>query len=270
MRGNWLFLIFAIGLFGCEEVIDVDLPEAPPKLVIDASINWYKNTLGNNQVVKLTLTTPYFEEDIRPATGAEVYITHNNNTYIFTEEDSSGIYKTDNFIPEILATYELTVNYNGETYKGTERLYPVTPIIRVEQSQEGGISGEDYEIKAFYQDPADEENYYLFKFENDVPTLSSLEVYKDEFINGNEIFAYYSNEDLKAGNSIVITAYGVSEQFYEFMYILLQQNSIGGGGPFETQPATVRGNCINITDPGNFPLGYFRLSEVDTFTYTLD
>lgn len=269
MQRNWLFLIITIGLFGCEDVIDITLPESPPKLVIDASINWYKNTAGNNQFVKLSLTTPYFEKNIRPATGAEVYITHNNSTYIFMEEDSTGIYRTNNFIPELLATYELTVNYGGETYKGTEQLLPITPITRVQQTREGGISGDDYEIKAYYQDPADEENYYLFKFENDVPTLSSLEVYKDEFINGNEIFAYYSNEDLKAGNNIIITSYGVSKQFYEFMYILLQQNSIGGGGPFETQPATVRGNCVNTTNPEDFPLGYFRISEVDNFTYTL-
>ena len=53
------------------------------------------------------------------------------------------------------------------------------------------------------------------------------------------------------------------------MFILLQQTSDGGGGPFETQPATVRGNCINTTNKENYPLGYFRLSEVDEFTYEI-
>ena len=32
------------------------------------------------------------------------------------------------------------------------------------------------------------------------------------------------------------------------MFILLQQGGEDGGGPFETQPATVRGNCINQTN----------------------
>ncbi len=64
--------------------------------------------------------------------------------------------------------------------------------------------------------------------------------------------------------------YGISQRFYDFMFILLQQNSEDGGGPFETQPATVRGNCINQTNPDKFPLGYFRLSEVDEFIYTVE
>jgi hypothetical protein len=54
------------------------------------------------------------------------------------------------------------------------------------------------------------------------------------------------------------------------MFILLQQGSDDGGGPFETQPATVRGNCINITNPNNYPFGYFRLSEVDEVIYTIE
>jgi hypothetical protein len=53
------------------------------------------------------------------------------------------------------------------------------------------------------------------------------------------------------------------------MFTLLQQGSEEGGGPFETQPATVRGNCINQTNQDNFPFGYFRLSEVDEVIYTI-
>ena len=54
------------------------------------------------------------------------------------------------------------------------------------------------------------------------------------------------------------------------MFILLQQNSEEGGGPFETTPATVRGNCINETNSNNFPFGFFRLSEVDELIYTVE
>jgi hypothetical protein len=53
------------------------------------------------------------------------------------------------------------------------------------------------------------------------------------------------------------------------MIVLLQQTEDGGGGPFETQPATVRGNMINQTNPDNFPLGYFRISEISTIVYTV-
>ena len=67
-----------------------------------------------------------------------------------------------------------------------------------------------------------------------------------------------------------IRNHGISKAFYEYMNILLHQNSEEGGGPFETTPATVRGNCINETNPDNFHFGYFRLSEVDEITYIVE
>ncbi|MBJ2175345.1 DUF4249 domain-containing protein [Aureibaculum sp. A20] len=265
-----LFFIVLIGFMSCEDVIDVDLPQSEPRLIIDASINWLKGTTGSSQLIKLSLSAPYFDTIIPPANNAEVKITNSQNTeFVFTEESDSGFYTNNTFTPVIDETYQLTIVYNSETYIASETLKSVSPITRIEQSQTGGFLAEDYEIKAYTQDPANEDNYYLLEFSNDIPTLPTLEVFKDEFVNGNEIFAYFSDEDLDVGNEIKIRSYGTSERYYEFMFILLQQTSDGGGGPFETQPATVRGNCINTTNKENYPLGYFRLSEVDEFTYEI-
>lgn len=259
-----------IGFASCEDVIDVDLPQSDPKLIIDASINWLKGTSGNTQAIKLSLSAPYFDKIVPPANGAQVKIINSqNNEFVFTEDGSTGIYVNNAFNPIIDETYQLTITYNNETYTAAETLKSVSPITRVEQEKTGGFLGEDYEIKAFTQDPLDEDNYYLIEFSNDIPTLPSLEVFKDEFVNGNEVFAYFSDEDLEVGNEIKIRTYGASKHFYEFMFILLQQTSEDGGGPFETQPATVRGNCINNTNKENYPLGYFRLSEVDEFIYII-
>lgn len=258
-------------MFSCEDVIDVDLNTAPPKLVIDASLNWFKNTPGNEQEIKLTLSAPYFEDAVAPATGAQVVVTKNGNeTFVFSEIDESGIYTTNSFIPEINETYDLTITYLNEVYTATETLVSVVDLDFVEQNDDGGFSGEDTELKVFYTDPADEENYYFFEFINDIPEIPTLEVYKDEFTNGNQIFGFFTEDDLETGDDVTIRNYGISENFYDFMFILLQQNAADGGGPFETQPATVRGNCINQTNPDNFPLGYFRASEVSELSYTLE
>ncbi len=267
---NCIIILFLVLTYSCEDVIDVDLNNTPPKLVIDASINWFKNTVGNEQFIKLTLTAPYFDQNVPPATGAQVSVSNNNNlTFDFIEEGNSGIYTTDNFIPIIDETYTLIINYQGETYMATEKLKSVVSFDYVEQNNDGGFRGEDTELKAYYTDPADEENYYFFEFISNIPVNPSLEVYEDEFTNGNQIFGFYTEEDLEIGDAITIRNYGVSERFYNFMFILLQQNSEEGGGPFETQPATVKGNCINQTNPANFPLGYFRLSEVSELIYTV-
>lgn len=269
---NFLYIIFIFSLFyGCEDVIDVDLNEAEPRLVVEASINWFKNTAGNEQSIKLSLSAPFFEAYTPPANGAVIQIADtNNNVFNFIEDNNTGIYNNNTFIPVIDETYTLTINYNGEIYTATETLKSVVPIDFVEQNDEGGFTGEDIELKVYFTDPADIDNYYFFEYTTDIPVIPTLDVGDDEFIDGNQIFAFFTEEDLASGDEVTIRHFGVSSQFYEFMFILLQQGSEEGGGPFETQPATVRGNIINTTNPDNFPFGYFRLSEVEELLYIVE
>lgn len=262
-------IILGFLISSCEDVIDVNLKTAEPRLVIDASLSWVKGTQGNEQEIKLSLTAPYFDNNIPPATGATVTVSDsNNNTFNFIEQGTSGIYTNNTFIPETYSTYTLSINYNNEIYTAIETLVPVVPIDYVEQNDNGGFSGDEIEIKAYYTDPELEENYYLFEFStpSKVPTL---EVYDDEFNNGNQIFGFYSDEDLETSDNITIKISGISQRHYDFMFILLQQTDDESGDPFETQPATVRGNCVNQTNTDNYPLGYFRLTETDVFNYTV-
>lgn len=270
MRKIIYILIISLQFISCEDVIEVDLKSAQPRLVIDASLNWIRETQGNNQHIKLTLSAPFFDNMVPPANGATVIVKDlNNNTFNFIEEDNTGIYTNNSFIPVIDGVYNLTIIYNNETYIATEKLMPVSTIEYVEQKNEGGFSGNEIEIKAYYTDPEGINNYYFFEFINTTTKVQSLEVYDDEFTDGNQIFAFYSDEDLTIGDELIIKNYGVSSQFYEFINLLLQQTGDESGGPFETQPASVRGNCINHTNPKNYPLGYFKASEVSFFNYII-
>ena len=96
-----------------------------------------------------------------------------------------------------------------------------------------------------------------------------MDSFFDRFFEGKLIFGFYRVKDLAVGDEVTLNLYGVNAQFYDFMFVLLQLGSDQGGGPFETQPATVRGNIINQTNTDNFPLGYFRVSEVSTLVYTV-
>ena len=268
---RFAYVLLSITLFiSCEDVIEVDLNESEPRLVIDAGINWFKNTTGNEQSIRLSLTAPFFDDQVPPANGAIVSISDTNgNTFNFIEDANSGIYRNSDFIPVINAVYLLTVVYDNEVYTATETLKSVVSINNIEQKDDGGFFGEDIELKAFFDDPLGIENYYFFEFISNIPIIPTLEVYEDRFTDGNEMFGFYTEEDLESGNQVTIRNYGISERFYQFMFTLLQQGGEESGGPFETQPATVRGNCINQTNPDNFPFGYFRLSEVDEVIYTV-
>lgn len=268
-----LFLII-LGLFfmltSCEDVIVVKLDEMEPKLVIEASINWVKGSTGSQQRIKLSLSAPFFDGTVPPATGAKVKITdQNNRSYHFIENTDTGIYENSDFIPLVDYLYTLNIIYNDEIYEAFETLEPVVDIDYVAQNISGGLIDETTELKAYYTDPADEINFYLFEFNSPLSFGPSLAVYDDSFTNGNQIFGYYSDKDLLVGDQVIIRNYGISEQFYNYMYILLQQSSDPSGRPFQTQPAVVRGNCINQTNPENFPLGYFTLSQVSEVIYTI-
>ncbi|MGS2760866.1 DUF4249 domain-containing protein [Sinomicrobium sp. M5D2P9] len=267
---RYIFLFtLTVALVSCEDTVQVDLPEATPRLVIEASINLPKESLPKAQQIKLTTSAPYYNNKVPAATGASVEITDGKGTvYVFAEDGNSGVYKNSEFVPEIDQSYTLDIVYDNEHYRATETMRSVAEIEDIIQSRGGGFSGDDYDIKVYFTDPADEDNYYLFEFIPNIDLIPNLQVYEDEFIQGNRIFAYYTDEDLKQGNEITIRMYGVTERFYNFMNILLEQSS-SQGNPFQTQPATVRGNCVNLTDKDNFPFGYFRLSEMHEVVYTL-
>ena len=53
------------------------------------------------------------------------------------------------------------------------------------------------------------------------------------------------------------------------MSILVSIAGSNVGGPFQSPPATVKGNIVNVTNKENYPLGYFSLSETDTQKYKI-
>jgi len=262
------FLFAILMLNSCEEVVDVKLDSAPPRLVVDAALNWIKGTTGNNQVIYLSTTADYFGTEIPKVSGATVVVTNNSNVDFNFLEAAPGEYICTNFQPVLGETYTLTIVSNGVTYKATETLKSVSDILNIEQKNDGGFTGDQIEIKTFYNDPGDEDNYYLFRYVRN-NTLAVFRASDDRFVQGNTTFDIYSHEDLEVNDNVNIRLMGISRQYYNYMNILISVAQ-GGGGPFQTPPATVRGNVINQNNQANYPLGYFSLSEVAETNYVIE
>jgi len=234
-------VIFVLTLcVSCTDVIDVDVPVAASRLVVEASINWEKGTSGNNQVIKLSTSTPFFSNDTNNAvTGATVVITNDTDGTAFVFEDmNNGMYSSTSFIPVVNQSYTLDIMYNGEQYQAKE-------------------------------------NFFNFKEQGDLlPELLSI---TDEFTNGNVMTVFYEklendgvNQDsFQAGNVANIEFYGVSRQFSNYISILIEQVQ-ASGNPFSTTPVALKGNCINLSNPDNDALGYFRLSQFIKVDYTFN
>ena len=91
MKKLFLLVIF-FGIFSsCEDVIDVELNEAPPRLVVEANLNLWRN--GNaSAIIRLTTTGPFFENGVPFVSDASVTVTdENGNLYPFLYSQN-GIY----------------------------------------------------------------------------------------------------------------------------------------------------------------------------------
>ena len=266
----YFVLFFTSVLFSsCEDVIDVDLNNAEPKLVIDGIIKWQKGTTGAEQVIKLSLTNDFFTNDILAANGASVTITNSlNETFIFLEDGVTGNYICNNFNPVIGEIYTLVVVYNGELYSATNTFIAGPPILNVQQEIAQGFGGEDeIEVKYFFQDNGSEDNYYLLGVKNPNKQIPEFGVVSDEFFQGNLMFGFYGSSETESGITLKLSVQGITFGYYNYMNILTTIAGSGTGNPFATPPATLRGNIINQTNSDNFPLGYFHLSEIDEIDY---
>lgn len=258
-------------LISCTDPVTVSVPNGGVRLVVEASINWIKGTSGQNQTIRLTRSTPYFSTNRHvPAKGATVVVTKNNDgTQFVFQDQNDGNYTTTHFVPQLNQSYTLSIQYNGQHYEATETLMPVTKINRITQSVETGFNEESIRLDVFFDDPKGVKNHYLGEFIPNGTQLLSLETLNDQFTDGNENFMEHDNDNIKAGDTIGIRLYGISEGYYNYIRLLIEQSGIngGGGGPFQTTPVQLKGNCININDQEEEVLGYFRLSEVDRASY---
>ncbi|AWH86144.1 DUF4249 domain-containing protein [Flavobacterium album] len=266
-----LLLITITLLASCEHVVDVDLDTAPPRLVVDASINWEKDTDGSQQTIRLTTTAPYYQNEVPPASGATVFITNTSgNVFNFIEDPGTGNYNCIDFVPQIGETYVLTINYQGQTYTATDKLYATPDIAYTTQDNEGGFFNDSVEVRFFFMDNGSEDNFYIYRFDTDLMPYPDYDAIDDEFFQGNEMFGIYDHEDFEPGDVLKIRLYGVSQRYYNYMDQLIDIAEGGAGsGPFQTVPANVRGNIVNQASPDNYALGYFRLGQVDTLDYVI-
>ena len=270
-------ILLGLGLFtSCTDVVDVDVQNGPQRLVVEASLDWEKGTPGNVQTIVLSTSTPYFDRNRdTPVTGALVTVTNDADGTVFLFEDqNNGEYRADSFEPVLGQSYSLRIEYDGQVYTARETMTSVTDITDIFQDREDGFDDEVLELHLIFTDPAEEENHYLFKFQRRGDLLPDLEAAEDEFVDGNEIDWWYEIEvdedrnirEFRPGDVVDIEMYGISRPYYDYIKILIDQ--LGGQGLFETTPVSLRGNCVNETDPDNHPFGYFRLTEVVRTSYT--
>ncbi len=276
-------LVALVSLFilvSCEEEVFLDLEVREQKLVIEGRVVLNNDRENEPQTIVLSQLGEFFVNEETPrATGAIVWVTDRaGNRYDYTET-SPGTYTNSGLVGAIGETYTLRINWNNEEFEAVETLVAVPEIDNIYQvfEEENLFEDEGIKIAIDFKDPANTRNFYFWEtFKGDelqiLPDAGNKFnlVREDEFFDGQEIIGYFPNEEVVflPGDEVSVKQWGISENAFNYFFTLFDQSG-RFGGVLDTPPIGVRGNIKNLTNPDNFPLGYFSASQVSERSYTI-
>jgi len=257
--------LIAVCLFSaCEKVVEIDLNEANPKVVIEGNV---MQGAGNNTIM-LTKTDSYFESnEFELLTGVRVIVTdHEGDDHLLTEL-TDGIYSGMGLDGTPGGTYRLNIELEGQSLSSTSTMPSFVKIdslsfeIREGFRGNGGHPGkESYIVRCHYQDDAAEENYYKFNvWVNGKKELGFL-IQDDELNNGKAAEFPFFRSTTNSGDTVRVQLLSIDEPTYTYFTGLSEGGGFGGASAAPGNPqSNIEGDA----------LGYFSAGAVDVKTIIL-
>lgn len=252
-----ILAILLSGLFfmSCEKVIDVDLKDAIPRMVIEGNIT----SDAGPYVVSLSKSGSYFDyNSLERVPGAVVTITDENGTAEILNEVSPGIYQTENLQGIENTNYSIQVISEGETYIAEEYLPVKVDIdtIYYMKDEPGSFGSEDgeetYSIFCVFSDPIETADYYRFKiYINGLLEEAGFGTYlvvDDELFNGITFILQFRGREVVPGDTVRLELQTTGYNTYKYFSTLNDALNGGGMGSTPYNP---------ITNMDNGALGYF-------------
>ena len=284
-----LFLLCTLFLASCEDVINVETDLAPQLLVVDGWIN----DQAEPQVIKLTLTQPYFENTFATSvTGATVTVSSSTGDVFDFTDKNDGLYTWTPENGETLGapgtTYTLTIEREGKTYSAVSVMNPVPAIDSISQEfRVDDLSGPDGIYAQFFaRDLPGLGNAYWIKTFKNGEFLNKPQELNIAFDAGfdpgaeldNLIFIppireavnripdpdTEDNEDVAPwapGDEIEVEIHSLNEAAFFFMDIARDQMTNGDNTIFAIPLANTRGNILS-SDANEDVLGIFNVAAV--------
>ena len=259
---NSLLGIFSlVALVSCEEVIDLDLGNAEPSIVIEGTIT----SDAGPYYVRINQSVDYGNlNEFPPVSNARVNITNASGDSELLEEVQTGVYEIKELQGEAGKTYELEVEYDGEYYQAVSKM-PST-VVSIQSldyvfEEETLFIDEGYYVTAYFADPEDEVNYYRLKmFVNGEPYYFDQDgimvkddnfwLVNDKFFNG-KIMDFEFPQNLQAGDKVDVELHQVDKATYDYYRTLVDLMGFGGVAPANP-----------ISNWSNGALGYFGALSV--------
>jgi hypothetical protein len=231
------FLIFVLA--SCEKVIDLELDDAEPRIVIDADIN----DNYQHHFVRVSKTYSFTDPNaFNGVTGARVELV-TPSTSVVLREVENGVYRTPRMRGVPGNEYTLTVTVDGSSYTAVSRMPDKVFLDSLTFKRLSFFGNSNTYVAADFKDPAHSVDHYRYllkvkgKIEED-------EVSEDRFNNGNLVsnVLYYELDDLIKGDTLEVEFQTITRDVYKYFFTLEQIS--GGGGP-PVAPANPPSNFSN-------------------------
>ncbi len=254
-------LVIIISSYSCEKVIDINLNESDPQIVIEANIH----NNDDDCLVKITRTCSYFSsESPEPISGAVISLANQTSEYSFSEI-KEGLYQLDKIGKLIPASYTLSAEFDSVTYEATSTMPTAIHINYLSYEYKGSTLFDDagYIVKFSFTDPEDETNYYKVRYSLNGELQNDEEDYTlltDELFNGNSVQKELNTANrFEKGDTVSVEFMSIDENTYDYFNTLL--NIIGENTMGSAAPTNPNSNFSNDA------LGYF--SAYSSYTETI-
>jgi hypothetical protein len=242
MKNSFLLRFAAAGFAlclasSCQKVIDLDLKEAAPRLVIEG------NLVDDGQpcTVQVSLSASYTDTNTFPGVSGAVVTLSDDAGGLETLAATStpGQYRGRTITGQVGRSYTLRVEVEGTAYVAVSTLPAAVPLTGLKAEKSG--FGDNIQITPEFQDPAGVPNSYLFRQYRNGRLNKTLFLQNDELTDGKAnarpLFSRGGDEDadkLVSGDSVRIEMQNIDAGVYKYLFTLnqvLQGNSASPANP---------------------------------------
>lgn len=255
---NYFLLIqFVFALIACEKVIQPDLKNFEPQLVIEGVIT----NQGVPCEVKISESISFAEgSSFKGVENALVFITDDIGNSETLAEASPGVYKSSAISGVPGRTYHLKVITAGKEYHASCKMpFQISLDTLLQNSQTANDNTRRF-IIPHYTDPSSYQNYYRFKvYDNRMP-LSKIFIRNDKLNNGLKVKEPLGPffVDLVPGDSAEVSMMCIEKSVYDYFFSLEQ--TLSGNSAAPSNPVSnISGGC----------LGYFSAHTVSRKTIVI-
>ncbi|MDX9883872.1 MAG: DUF4249 domain-containing protein [Prolixibacteraceae bacterium] len=250
-------MAIALSFAACEQVVDINLNETNPKIVIEANIH------NNNDDCIVTITRtgnyffPYTPEKV---SNAVISLTNPFFQYSFSEIEG-GVYRINKIDRLMPTSYTLSVKASGELYEAVSVMPASVRInyLNYEYVEKTYFQDAGYRVNYGLADPKNEENYYRVRyFVNGKLQNDGNDYYliNDELFNGKSVQMQLYGKRFDKGDTVAVELMSIDKNTYGYFNTFLE--IISRSSIESAAPANPKSNLSNGA------LGYFSAYSSDT------